>query len=740
MAAYSGKKPYLDHPDHFMSHKTIRILRMQHLRGPNLWTYRAAIEALIDIGELEDSPSNTIPGLYERLTAWLPGLVEHHCGVGERGGFLLRLREGTWPGHIMEHIAIELLNLAGMATSFGQTRSTSRRGVYKLVIRARQEEVARQALLDARDLLMAAIDDQPYDVAAAVKRLKGLIDRHALGPSTAAIVDAATARRIPHIRLTEGNLVQLGYGARQRRIWTAETDRTSAIAETISRDKDLTKRLLAECGVPVPEGRVVTSPDDAWEAAQDIGLPVVVKPVDANHARGVSLDVRTREEVEAAYALAEREGSEVMVERYIRGHEHRVLVIGGRVVAASRGERAVIVGDGVHTVRELIERDINSDPRRGEEEEFPLDTIRLPENRDVMLELRRQGLTPESVPEAGREVLVQRTGLLTDDVTDLVHPDVAEIAGIAARVVGLDIAGIDLVVEDIGQPLAAQGGAIVEINAGPGLLPHLKPANGKPRPVGEAIVEHLFPGDEDGRIPVVGITGTRETTALALLVGALLQRKGPATGVSCGGRLYLQMHPMDANVPSDWEAGQRILMNRCVEAAVIETSPRCILDEGLPYDRCLVGVVTDVPEPQGLEDHDIRTRDDMRKVLRTQVDVVLPQGCAVLNADCEICASLAELCDGDVLLYSTDPRHALAEAHIADGRRFLTLEGQQVVLLQGSRLTPLASLEQPGVAALLGRIGVTTLLAALGTAVALDLPAELIRAGIETAAPLLDTL
>lgn len=723
-----------------MSHKTIRILRMHHLRGPNLWTYRAAIEALIDIGELEDSPSNTIPGLYERLTAWLPGLVEHHCGVGERGGFLLRLREGTWPGHIMEHIAIELLNLAGMATSFGQTRSTSRRGVYKLVIRARQEEVARQALLDARDLLMAAIDDQSYDVAAAVKRLKGLIDRHALGPSTAAIVDAATARRIPHIRLTDGNLVQLGYGARQRRIWTAETDRTSAIAETISRDKDLTKRLLAECGVPVPEGRVVTSPDDAWEAAQDIGLPVVVKPVDANHARGVSLDVRTREEVEAAYALAEREGSEVMVERYIRGHEHRVLVIGGRVVAASRGERAVIVGDGVHTVRELIERDINSDPRRGEEEEFPLDTIRLPENRDVMLELRRQGLTPESVPEAGREVLVQRTGLLTDDVTDLVHPDVAEIAGIAARVVGLDIAGIDLVVEDIGQPLAAQGGAIVEVNAGPGLLPHLKPANGKPRPVGEAIVEHLFPGDEDGRIPVVGITGTRETTALALLVGSLLQRNGPSTGVSCGGRLYLQMHPVDASVPSDWEAGQRLLMNRCVEAAVIETSPRCILDEGLPYDRCLVGVVTDVPEPQGLEDHDIRTRDDMRKVLRTQVDVVLPQGCAVLNADCEVCAGLAELCDGDVLLYSTDPRHALAEAHIADGRRFLTLDGQQVVLLQGSRRTPLLSLEQPGVAALLGRIGVPTLLATLGTAVALDLPAELIRAGIETAAPLLDTL
>lgn len=723
-----------------MPHKTIRILRMHHLRGPNLWTYRAALEALIDIGDLEDSPSNTIPGLYERLTTWLPGLIEHHCGVGERGGFLQRLRDGTWPGHIMEHVAIELLNLAGMPTSFGQTRSTEQRGVYKLVIRARQEEVARQALRDARDLLMAAIEDQLYDVEAAVKGLKVLIDRHALGPSTAAIVDAATARRIPHIRLTDGNLVQLGYGALQRRIWTAETDRTSAIAETISRDKDLTKRLLAECGVPVPEGRVVTSPEDAWAAAQDIGLPVVVKPVDANHARGVSLDVRTREEIAIAYELADREGSEVMVERYVRGHEHRVLVIGGRVVAASRGEHAIVTGDGVRSVRELIERDINSDPRRGEEEEFPLDTIRLPENRDVMLELRRQGLEPDSVPEAGREVLVQRTGLLTDDVTDRVHPDVAELTALAARVVGLDIAGIDLVVEDIGQPLAAQGGAIVEVNAGPGLLPHLKPANGQPRPVGEAIVEHLFPGQENGRIPVVGIAGTRETAPLALLLGSLLQRADHTAGVSCGGRLYLQMQPIDASPPSDWEAGQRILMNRCVDAAVIESSPRSILDEGLPYDRCLVGVVTDVPEPQGLEDHYITTREHMRKVLRTQVDVVLPQGCAVLNADCEVCASLAELCDGDVLLFSTDPRHALREAHVADGRRFLTVDGRQAVLVRGSGTTPVLDLDHPGVQALLRQIGVPTLLAALGAAVALGLPLGLIRAGIETAAPQLSVL
>ncbi|TSE35530.1 cyanophycin synthetase [Tepidimonas charontis] len=719
-----------------MPHDAIRFLRLRHLRGPNVWTYRPALEAVIDIGPLEDHPSHTLPGLYERLTAWLPGLIEHHCGVGERGGFLQRLREGTWAGHILEHIAIELLNLAGMPTGFGQTRSTDVRGVYKLVIRARQEEVARQALLDGRDLLMAAINDQPYDVAGAVKRLMALIDRHALGPSTAAIVDAASARRIPHIRLTEGNLVQLGYGSRQRRIWTAETDRTSAIAENISRDKDLTKRLLAECGVPVPEGRLVRDVEDAWEAAQEIGLPVVVKPVDANHARGVSLDVRSREELAAAFALAEREGSEVMVERYIRGREHRILVVGGRMVAASRGEHAVVVGDGQHTVRQLIERDINSDPRRGEEEEFPLDTIRLPENRDVMLELRRQGLQPDSVPEAGRVVLVQRTGLLTDDVTDEVHPDIAEWAALAARVVGLDVAGIDLVVEDITQPLIPQGGAIVEVNAGPGLLPHLKPARGTPRPVGEAIVAHLFGPNDQGRIPVVGITGTQGTAEIAALLGALLARTNRMVGISCAGQIWLNEQRIDASVPSDWEAGQRLLMNRLVDCAVIENSPRSILDEGLSYDRCLVGVVTDVPVPEGLDDHYVTTRDHMRKVVRTQVDVVLPEGCAVLNADCDVCAGLAELCDGDVLLYSTQGGHALRDAHIADGRRFLCDEGCHIVLYHGQTRHIIADLQHPGLQTLTTRVSLTSLLATVGAAVALDVPLDIIRACLESAPPL----
>lgn len=717
-----------------MNPKTIKLLRMSYLRGPNIWTYRPAMEALIDIGDLEDSPSNTIPGFYERLTAWLPGLVEHHCGVGERGGFLLRLREGTWPGHIMEHVALELQNMAGMQTGFGKARSTEQRGVYKVVIRTRQEEVGRQALIDARDLVMAAIEDRPFDVPATVQRLKGLIDRHALGPSTASIVDAATQRKIPSIRLTDGNLVQLGYGSKQRRIWTAETDRTSAIAESISRDKDLTKRLLASCGVPIPEGQVAASPAEAWEVAQDIGLPVVVKPSDANHGRGVSLDLRTQEAVEAAYALADAEGSDVIVERFIPGQEHRLLVVGNRVVAAARGEQACVTGDGQHTVMQLIETQINTDPRRGEEEEYPLDTIRLPENSLVMLELSRQNLTPDSVPAAGQVVLVQRTGVMTHDITDEVHPEVAEMAALAARVVGLDIAGIDLVASDISRPLHEQGGAIVEVNAGPGLLMHLKPAVGQPRPVGEAIVEHLFGNRDDGRIPVVGITGTKDTTPVALLLGSLLHRAGHAAGVACSEGLFVQMEPIDTSRPSDWEAGQRILMNRCVDVAVLENSPRSILDDGLSYDRCLVGVVTDVAPPVGLQDHHVTSTEQMRTVLRTQVDVVLPHGCAVLNADDETCAGLAELCDGDVIFYSTVADHPLRVAHCEAGRRFLLVEDDKLMLWRNQGATPLLELSHPVVADLLSRhLPLPALLAAVASALALELPPALIRAGIETA-------
>ena len=710
----------------------IVIRRMAHLRGPNVWTYRPVIEAVVDIGELEDFPSNTLPGFYQRLTGWLPGLIEHRCSVGRRGGFLMRLRDGTWPGHILEHVALELQTQAGMKTGFGKARMTHERGVYKVVIRTRDEAVGRAALESARDLVMAAINDRPYDIGATIAKLTDMVDRRCLGPSTACIVDAATERGIPHIRLNDGNLVQLGQGAAQRRIWTAETDRTSAIAEGISRDKDLTKQLLAAAGVPVPEGRTVESAEAAWDAAEDIGLPVVVKPSDGNHARGVSLNLKTREEVMQAFVAAEAEGSEVIVESFIPGQEHRLLVVGGKVAAATRGEIIRVGGDGKSTIAQLIETQVNTDPRRGEEETLPLETLRV-DDPVLLLLLQRQSLTPQSVLPRGQSAVVQRTGNMAIDVTGQVHPDIAEQMALAARVVGLDIAGIDLVVEDIAKPLAPQGGAIVEVNAGPGLLMHLKPAVGRAQPVGEAIVEHLFPGHESGRVPIVGLIGDGQSALAPRLIAALLQLNGQQTALACRDGLFLGARQLQKTDARGMDAGERMLINRTVEAAVLETSARHILTEGLPYDRCQVGVVMAMAGASGLDDLYITDDDQLPNIVRTQVDVVLPQGAAVLNADDAEVLELANYSDGQVILYSLDADSPSVAAHRSRKGRAVLARGNDIVLATGGDETVLLSLSAPDFSSLASDLPADVrphVLAAVAAAWALGVPTSLIRGGL----------
>ena len=716
-----------------MNKRNIEFLRVTHLRGPNIWTYRPVLEAWVDIGDLEDSPSNTIPGFNERLSAWLPGLVEHRCGVGERGGFLLRLKEGTWPAHILEHVTIELQNLAGMKVGFGKARQTHVRGVYKVAVRTRHEDVGRACLYAARDLVMAAIEDKPFDLGGTVARLRDLADSLLLGPSTAAIVDAATDRHIPWLRLTDGNLVQLGHGARQRRIWTAETDQTGAIAEGISRDKDLTKMLLKSCGVPVPAGELVESPEQAWETAQDIGLPVVVKPIDGNHGRGVSIELNTQQEIEDAYRLAIAEGSDVIVESFIPGNEHRLLVVGGRVVAAARGETAWISGDGSSTVAQLIDSQINTDPRRGTTEDYPLNHIRLNDDPAVVLELARQGFQPDSIPAAGQKVLIQRNGNVAFDVSDRIHPDIAAAAALAARVIGLDIAGIDLVAEDISRPLDQQRAAFVEVNAGPGLLMHLKPAEGEPRPVGRAIVDHLFAPDDSGRIPVVGVAGSRKTTLISQLVAWLLHLGGRRVGLACKDGLYFSRRRVETMPSIHWDASQRVLMNRSVDAAVFETNAQQILREGLAYDRCHVGVVTDAGGVDQLAEYYINDPEQMYNILRTQVDVVLRDGAAVLNAADPLVAKMADLCDGQVIFYSADPRAEVLAHHQSQGGRVVFVRDERVTFATGTTEVPLVGLK----ALPLDRSGeegcdIECVLAAAATAWALGVPADLIQTGLET--------
>ncbi len=716
--------------------KDIQLLRTTYLRGPSVWTYRPILEVWLDLGELEDFPSNKLPGFNERLTRWLPDLVEHTCGVGERGGFIQRLEGGTWMGHVLEHVIIELLNLSGMPAEFGQTREISRRGVYRMVFRCPEEAVARVALEHGHRLLMAAINDQPFDLKAAIQAIKTAINDRYLGPSTGCIVDAASERRIPHIRLNDGNLVQLGYGAAQRRIWTAESDQTSAIAEGIAQDKDFTKRLLASCGVPVPEGQIVKSAEEAWEVAQEIGFPVTVKPSDGNHARGVTLELSKEADIKAAFALAEPEGSDVIVEKFIDGVEHRLLVVGGKVVAATKGETVSVHGNGQATLRELVAV-LNQDPRRGPEQEYPLDWIDV-EKGAVQLELRRQGVTPDSVIAKGQSVLLQRNGNMAIDCTDDVHPDVAYYAQLAARIVGLDIAGMDMIVKDVSKPLQGQG-AILEVNAGPGLLMHLKPTSGAPRPVGMAIADHLFPREDGpgaGRIPLVGIAGTRHNAFIARLVGWLLQLSGKLTGVASSEGMFLANRQTQKTNTANWAGAHRLLTNRLAQAAVIQTTARSILEEGLAYDRCLVGVVTDMDGYESLADHDVLEQAKMTRVLRTQIDVVLDEGAGVLNADIAQVAELAPLCDGEVLLYSTSADNAVIAAHRADTEngnegRAVFVRGEQVILATGAServLGTLAALTPAGGQ----RPDTPALLAAIATAWSMDIGPDLIAAGIKT--------
>lgn len=711
----------------------MKFLKVMPLHGPNIWTYRPVLEAWVDIGALEDSPSNTIPGFYERLTSWLPALEEHRCGVGERGGFLLRLREGTWPGHILEHVTLELQNLAGMQTGFGKARETSTRGVYKVVVRSRNATVSRACLDAARDLVMAAIEDRPYDVPSTVVRLRDLADSYCLGPSTTCIVDAASERKIPFMRLNEGNLVQLGYGALQHRIWTAETDQTGAISECIASDKDLTKSLLQSCGVPVPEGRMVHSSEDAWEAAGDIGCPVVIKPVDGNHGRGVTTELMTREEVFAAYELALAEGSGVIVERFVRGNEHRLLVVGGKCVAAARGESASVVGDGHSTVTELINNQINIDPRRGITDTDPLNLILIDEDPAVKFELQRQGFQPDSVPPEGKQVLVQRNGNVAFDVTDQVHPTVAAAAELAVRIVGLDVAGVDLVIEDVSKPIAEQRGAIVEVNAGPGLLMHLKPAVGEARPVGQAIVNSLFPTDTNGRIPIVGITGSHGKTTIARLIARLLHLNGKYVGLTCNEGMFLDQRHVEKGDRATWAAAHKVLLNRSVDAAVLVNSAQSILSEGVAYDKCQVGVVSNIIGAEGLDTFYIHDAEQVYNVLRTQVDIVLPDGVAVLNANDPLVLSMAELCDGSVILFAVDPEIPAITEHRKQGGSAVFVRYGRIVIASGKdEITLVETASIPLLNSGAADFQIENVLAAVGAAWALGLPQELISTGIET--------
>lgn len=666
----------------------MQIRKIFDLNGPNIWSNKPAIEAWVDLGHFEELPTNKLPGFTERIMGYLPSLIEHRCSIGERGGFLQRMETGTWLGHVLEHVTLELQSLAYSAVGFGRARETLEYGVYKVVVRCESPRFAEICMRSARELILATIKGQPFDLDAELKRLRDLGGQLCLGPGTQAIVDAARARGIPHLRLTEGNLVQLGYGKAQRRIWTAETDRTSAVAESIAQDKDLTRRLLSAAGVPVPSGRAVTSGADAWLAAQELSGPVVVKPIDGNHGRAVSIKLDTEDAIVQAYELAAKEGSGVVVERFIPGTSHRVLVVGEHAVASVRGDADKLIGDGTSTVRELVEV-ANRDPRRGVDQTWVLTKIEL---SPIVIELlRRQDLTLDSVPAAGQELLIQLHGDLTVDETDHLHPEVAAMCVLAAQTVGLDIAGLDLVAADIGAPLAEQGGAVIEVNASPGLLAHLKPLVGRPRPVGEAIVNQLFPKGSDGRIPLVAVSGTAGRIETTQIVAQALATKGYQVARADASGLYLAERSIAPGPAANAEGARRAVMNPSATALVIEVSEHSTLEEGLGFDLCQVAIVTTTRGAEAVARSGVEDRTAIDKAIRAPVDVVLPGGFAVLSADDPAVVAMAEHCEGKVVWFGGSTSSSPVQEHVAQGGSALVRLGSQLIWWsQGAKSPPLS--------------------------------------------------
>jgi cyanophycin synthetase len=652
-----------------------------------------------------------------------------------QGGLEVSHSPGLVLTAILARTAVALQTQAGSEVQFGRVAETPLPGQFKLAVEYREEPVGRMALTAALNLLHSAHRGEAFSTDETIRSLRTLDQQIRLGPSTGSIVRAAQDRGIPTRRLNDYSLVQLGYGSRQHRILAAETDRTSAIAESIVQDKELTKQLLTAVGVPVPKGRPVKDAEDAWQAALEIGVPVVVKPLDGNQGRGVAVNLSTREQVIAAYAAAKEEGDQILVEKFAPGCDYRLLVINNQLVAAARREPPQVTGDGRRTIAELV-AEVNKDPRRGEDHATSLNKIPIDDIARAVL--RDQGLTPESVPAAGQIVLLRRnanlsTGGSATDVTDIVHHDVVARAIDAVRMVGLDIAGVDVIATDISAPLEQQGGVIVEVNAAPGLRMHLEPSFGKGRPVGEAIVNMMFPPGETGRIPVVSVTGVNGKTTTTRLIAHLLRLQGKRVGMTCTDGVYINDRRIDTGDCSGPKSARTVLANPVVDAAVLETARGGILREGLGYDRADVAVVTNIGEGDHLGLNGIETLEQLARVKRVVVENVAPEGYAVLNAADPLTAAMAAYSPGKLIFFARSGDHPVLCAHRHKGGKVAFIHQNQLVLAEGTWEARLVSLANVPIT-FGGLVGfqVENALAAAAAGWGLGIPLEGIRHGLET--------
>ncbi len=713
-------------------------------RGPNVWARMPAIHLLLDLGELEERPTNKIPGFYERLTELLPSLYDHTCSVGRPGGFLQRMREGTWMGHVTEHIALELQNLAGAEVVRGKTRGSDRRGVYNVVYQYQQEDVG----LNAGRLAIRLINHLIYDVEPEFQFVTELeetvirvAERLAYGPSTGAIVAEAERRGIPTLRLDpRRSLVQLGHGTYQKRVWATVTSESSNISVEIASNKELTNRMLHDVGIPVPRSVVVRTIDEAVTAANRIGYPVVVKPLDGNHGRGVFINLADDDEIREFFPLAERESRAgvVQIESYITGKDYRILVVDKQLVAVSERVPAHVVGDGERTVQQLIDV-TNADPRRGVGHEKILTRIAVDDQTMEVLERLNLGL--DDVPARDQFVQLKLTGNMSTggtsiDRTDEIHPDNGEIARQAAMVVGLDVAGIDLVTEDISRSVRQTGGAIVEINAGPGFRMHTHPTEGHPRHVGRAVVDMLFPAGSPSRVPIIAVTGTNGKTTTCRMIAHMMKTAGKIVGLTTTDGIYIDETQIMAGDMSGPTSAQMVLKNPAVNYAVLETARGGILRSGLGFDRCNVAVVTNVASDHvGLRG--VETIADLARIKSVVPQSALRDGASVLNADNQWTVEMTRSARGEVIFFSLDEDNPVIRDHTRERGKAVILRqterGEMLTFVEHRRETSLVLADQ--IPATYGgrlRVNIANALAAAAAALAADVQIEHVRHALRT--------
>jgi len=706
------------------------------LRGPNLWSRYTALEIEVACSA-DECEIDRLPGFVDKLRAICPGVADLRA-PGYHGPLTM--------AHVLEATLLALQANAGCPLSFSLTNATPVPQLYQVVVEYSEEDVGRLALKYAMqvsqyvfDVCRGELTDKAAvpDVSAMVAELREMDEDNRLGPSTGSIVNAAVARGVPFRRLTSGSLVQLGWGCKQRRIQAAEVDSTSAVAETIAQDKNLTKHLLHAAGVPVPQGAPVETAEQAWEIAQRIGVPVVCKPQNGSQGKGVTVNIMTREQLDQAFeaaTIAARGKGPVLVEKFFPGSDYRLLVVGNKLVAAARRDPPQVIGDGKHSVRELVNI-LNADPRRSDGHATSLTKISFD---DIAVAcLAEKQLTPESIPEVGRRVVLRNnanlsTGGSATDVTDDVHPEVAARAIDAAAMVGLHVCGVDVVVENIMRPLEEQNGGIVEVNAAPGLRMHLTPSYGKGRNIGEAVIQQMFRQGDDARIPVVAVTGVNGKTTTTRLIAHILANKGLCVGMTNTDGVYVGGRQTDSGDCSGPKSARNVLSHPHVEAAVLETARGGMLREGLGFDKCSVAVVTNVGEGDHLGLNHMHTVEDVSRIKQIAVQNVAPTGYAVLNAADPLVASMAPHCPGKVIFFAQSPTHPVMVTHRARGHRVVYVENADIVLAEGAQHHRMKLADVP--LTLGGTLGfqVENTLAAVGACWALDLPWLEIVAGLKS--------